>query len=57
LLREQIYDLIEDLFTLQCAKPGEVQDVFLTLSHPPYFELPATHLTQRRSGQPGNSIN
>jgi hypothetical protein len=36
LLRKQIYSLIEDLFLLPSAKPEDVQDVFLTLSHPPH---------------------
>jgi hypothetical protein len=34
-LRRQIYKQIDDIFSLDCASPGSIQDVYETLSHPP----------------------
>lgn len=34
-LRRQIYKQIDEMFSLDCASPGSIQDVYETLSHPP----------------------
>jgi hypothetical protein len=36
-LRQQIYDLLDQLFALPNALPGSTQDVYLTLFNPPEF--------------------
>ena len=36
-LRERIYQMVQHLLSYECAKPGEVQDVYQTLSQPELF--------------------
>jgi len=51
LLRQQIYDLLDQLFALPLASPGSAQDVFLTLFSPPDFakgeDIPVTFSNER----------
>jgi hypothetical protein len=41
-LRQQIYHLLDYLFTLSCASPGVTQDVYQTLTHQKGEDAPVT---------------
>jgi hypothetical protein len=41
-LRQQIYHLLDYLFTLPCASPGITQDVYQTLTHQKGEDAPVT---------------